>query len=285
VNSSPADIDPPVVQSLAVSLDVQPRQYGPTVNVDVATGARRVQFGFQVTDNLSGLGGWQPFDSFMLRLTGPSGQTQGLVFVTCTLASGNGVNGFWECPITIPAQAETGAWRLTYLRVPDRAGNGGWSAFSDFSPNPSGQLCNPSGACIAPPIVQVTSTGDASPPALQSVNIQSNVADVTTALGITDNISGVNFVRVTYVSTQTTQFQECFASRTSGTPTNGTWGCTITFSSLAARGQWVLQVQVFDLAGNVRIYSRRPTDGFLCYVDPGQSQVCQDFGTTDIILQ
>ncbi|MCC6318750.1 MAG: hypothetical protein IT361_13800 [Gemmatimonadaceae bacterium] len=284
INSAPDDVAPPVVSSLAVSLDVQPRMFAPSVSVDAAAGARIVQFGFLATDNLAGLGNFVPFDFFGFVLLGPSGQTPGFQFVTCTMTSGSSLNGFWECPVLIPAQAEAGVWKLQLLRVPDRAGNGGWSGASDFRDNGNGQLCNPGGNCIPSPTVVVTSTGDARPPDLQTVNIASNGPDVTTTLGVIDNLSGVNFLRVQYWSTQTTQFQECFPARFSGTPTNGTWQCTITFSSLAARGQWVLQVQAIDVAGNIRWYSRRSTDGFLCYVDPGQQQVCQDFGTTDIIL-
>jgi hypothetical protein len=283
VSSSPSDIDQPQLSGLGVSLNVQPRQYGSTVSVDAATGARVVQFGMQATDNLSGLGGYQPFDSFMLQLTGPSGQTQGLLYVTCTLASGTNLNGFFECPMTIPAQAEAGTWRLTTLRVPDRAGNGGWSGYSDWRLN-SGQLCNRFSTCIPAPTVQVTSQGDASPPALQTVSITSGPSTATTTLGFLDNLSGVSSVTVLYRSTQSSQFQTCIATRTTVTPVNGTWACTITFSSLAAPGQWGLELYTFDVAGNPRNYYRRAADGFLCYTDPGQATVCQDFGTTDILL-
>jgi hypothetical protein len=87
------------------------------------------------------------------------------------------------------------------------------------------------------------------------------------------------------MSAVTNQFQECFPSLNAGTPTNGTWSCTITFSQFAARGQWFLSVQAFDLAGNSRFYSRRASDGFLCYFDPNAGTVCQDFGPTDLVLQ
>ena len=175
-------------------------------------------------------------------------------------------------------------WRLITLGVPDRAGNSGFSFYDRYSDNGSGQVCNRMGACLTAPTVVVTSTGDASPPALQTVNIQqTNQQDVTTTLGFLDNLSGVSSVRVTYQSATSTQFQECFASLNGGTTTNGTWRCTITFSSLSALGQWNLGVQVWDVAGNVRTYTRRQSDGFLCYNDPGQAQVCQNFGTTSII--
>ncbi len=285
VNSTPSDIDQPMVNAVEVSLDVQPRQFGPSVSVDAATGARVIQFGLRATDNLSGLGGYQIFDSFMLQLTGPSGQTQGLRYVSCVLTAGTNLDGFWECPMTIPAQAEAGRWELTTLRVPDRAGNGGWNGYSDWRLNGAGQLCNQVGACVTAPLVQVTSQGDAAPPDLQSVTISSAPSTATTTLAFLDNLSGVRSVVVLYRSTQSSQFQSCSAALVNGTSLNGAWECTITFSSLAAPGQWDLELYALDVAGNPRNYFRRPSDGFLCYTDPGQATVCKDFGTTDIVLQ
>ncbi len=285
LNSATPDLNPPALQSFAVSLDVQPRNFAPSVSVDVSSGPRRVWFGFQATDNLTGIGGFQPYDYFWLSFIGPNNQPVEFIG-TCALTLGSNVNGFWECFVDVPAQAQTGTWRLGRLRVPDRVGNGGWSGVSDFTPNGSGQLCNPTGNCVTSPTVQITSTGDGNAPALQSLGIQANQGDVTTTLGITDNISGVSFVRVQYTSAVTTQFQECFPQRTSGTTTNGTWACTITFSPLAARGQWFLNIQVIDVAGNTRLYTRRASDGFLCYFDPSlNTSVCQDFGDTDLVLQ
>jgi hypothetical protein len=249
-------------------------------------GPRQIFFGFQATDDLSGVSDFNFFDKFSVQLTGPSKQTTFLV-VSCTQTQGaTPVSGSCECSVTFPTQAETGVWNITFLRVPDRAGNGGFAGRSDFLPNGMGQLCYPTANCVAVPTVLVISAGDGAPPDLQTVSIVSpGPSDVITTLGITDNLSGVSFVRVRYTSTLTTQFQECFPPLTSGSTTNGIWECTITFSQFAARGQWVLSVQLFDIAGNTRFYSRRASDGFLCYADPGQPLVCQDFGTTDIVLQ
>jgi hypothetical protein len=284
VNSATPDINPPVLQSLGVSLDVQPRSFGSTVAVDAGTGARRVWFGFSATDDLTGLGGFQPFDYFWLALTGPSNQV--LDFIgTCSLTQGTNLSGVWECSVTIPAQAQTGTWRLARLRVPDRAGNGGWSSFSDFLPNGAGQLCKTTGNCVTSPTIQVTSTGDGTAPALETLAVSSTSGQASTTMGLSDNLSGVSFVRVRYNSVLTTQFQECIAPRTLGTSTSGTWACTITFSSLAARGQWTLSLELMDVAGNRRFYSRRASDGFLCYLDTSNVQICKDFGTTDLILQ
>jgi hypothetical protein len=170
--------------------------------------------------------------------------------------------------------------------VPDRAGNGGWSGSSDFRPDGNGQLCNPGGNCVTPPTVQVASAGDGEAPSLASVVIAVNQSDVVTTTLVTDAISGVSFVRVRYSSIETTQFQECFALLEAGTPNAGSWSCTVSFSEFAAKGQWVLSVEVRDVAGNSRFYSRRASDGYLCYFDPDAgTNVCQDFGDTDLILE
>ncbi|NNL30827.1 MAG: hypothetical protein HKO77_07375, partial [Gemmatimonadetes bacterium] len=83
-----------------------------------------------------------------------------------------------------------------------------------------------------------------------------------------------------------TQSQSCFASLDAGNANAGSWSCTITFSEFAALGQWELNVELWDVAGNRRYYFRRSSDGYLCYFDPVTStQVCQDFGDTDLILE
>lgn len=284
VTSGTPDVTPPVLHSLGVSLGIVPQSFGPSVSVDASAGARVVYFGFQATDDLSGVGDHLPFDGFTLHFRGPSNQTQ--VWGGCSLTQGTRLNGFWTCQVHVPAQAEPGTWRLSFLRVPDRAGNGGFSGYSDFTLGGTGQLCNRSANCLPSPTVEVTGAGDGQPPALQTLGIVADEGNVTTTLGITDDVSGTSWVLVTYTSVLTNQYQQCWAGRTAGTATDGTWSCTIAFSQFAARGQWILSLTVWDVAGNSRGYSRRATDGFLCHYDPATlTQVCQDFGDTDLVLQ
>src|SRR5690606_38941042 len=110
--------------------------------------------------------------------------------------------------------------------------------------------------------------GDGEAPLLQSVAIAATNADVHTTLGLTDNLAGATYAIVIYSSVSANQSQNCYASRTAGTPANGTYACQITFSQFAARGQWVLSLQLYDAAGNVRYYNRRASDGYLCYLPP-----------------
>lgn len=283
VNSNPSDLEQPTLHSFEVSLDIQPRGYGSSVLVDASTTWRPIVFGFRATDNLAGVGLAQ-HDLFVIDIRGPSGHYRpGL---TCQLAQGDPLDGFWECPYTMPQGAETGTWRIVRLYVPDRAGNGTHHlAAGVFTPDGSGRLCNPQGNCVAEATVEVVSAGDSDAPRLQSLNIVANSADVTTTMDITDDNTGTIQVVALYRSATSNQFNYCFGARTAGTPLAGTYACTITFSQFAARGQWLLQVEVWDGAGNYRLYYRRASDGFLCYLDPALGETCQSFGDTDLVLQ
>lgn len=285
VVSGNPDLTPPNLVSLEVSHLSTPRTFGPSVSVDASSGPVQVVVGLRANDDLSGLDNQLPFDAIDFDFRGPGGQYQ-RYYGNCQRVSGTALDGFFECRVTVPGQAEPGDWTITSIRVPDRAGNGGFSFYSYFLLDAStGQLCNQTGQCVTSPIVRVVGSGDGQAPSLQALAISAVGRDVTTSLDLTDDLSGVSFVRVRYSSTQTTQYQECFAPRSAGTPTAGTWDCTISFPDFAASGQWVLQLQVRDLAGNERWYYRRATDGFLCYYDQTtQAQICQDFGSTDIIL-
>lgn len=146
--SDPSDTQPPMLSSLEVSLDVQPRIFGSSVSVDAVSMPQPIVFRFEATDNLAGVGLSQPpppffpqfGDIFSLTLRGPSG------FVTteiCTLVAGNTLAGSWECPLTIPQFAAVGTWTVRELWVPDRAGNGNRpsSLGAVWLPDGTGQLC------------------------------------------------------------------------------------------------------------------------------------------------
>jgi hypothetical protein len=284
VNSSPEDITPPIVQSFEVSPDATPRVFGPSVSVAASTQWQRVVFGLQATDDLAGVGGVFRWDRIEFRVIGPSGQDRWTS--DCTLTQGTELSGFWECYLWLPPQSEAGTWVVDWMQVTDRVGNGGSSGRSRFRPDGNGQLCNQEGTCFTPPSVQVLGTGDGEPPSLASVGIALDGSDVVTTTLVLDGLSGVSGVYIRYNSVETTQWQDCSATMTAGTPNAGSWACTISFPVTAARGQWALALWVYDIADNWRYYSRRPSDGFLCYWDPTTSQqICEDFGDTDLILQ
>lgn len=282
VTSSPSDVTPAQVAAFEVSLNTQPRTYGPSVSVDASVSARQIVFRFHVIDALSGAGP-SPNEFFWLQLAGPSGQY--FYFSYCTLVQGTTADGYWECPVTIPQSAEPGTWSIAGAYVTDRVGNNSYYTGRGFR-RIGTQLCDADNSCMTPPTVIVTSAGDAEAPTLQSLAIAATNADVQTALTVTDNLTGTTTVYVSYSSTTANQTQTCYAGRTAGTATNGSYACQVTFSQFAARGQWVLSLQLWDAAGNVRYYYRRASDGYMCHTPTGGgAAVCQDFGTTDLRLQ
>ncbi len=284
VTSTPTDVTPAHVSAFEVSLNTQPRAYASSVSVDASTAFRPLVFRVHVTDALSGAGA-PANDFYYLMLTGPGNQQLG---AGCSLAQGTPADGDWECVLSIPQGAQAGTWRVTYAIFTDRVGNNGYYTGGGFTNRGSStQLCDADGQCITPPTVIVTSTGDGQAPLLQSVSIAATNNDVATTLGITDDIMGVSSVTIRYISqVAPSQYQDCYAPRTAGTATNGSFSCTITFSQFAARGLWSIAVYVWDAAGNFRYYYRRQSDGYLCYNPTGGgAAVCQDFGTTDLRLQ
>ncbi len=285
VVSSPSDVTAPSVLSFQVSADVQPRSFGSSVSVDVGASGKVIIFGVQMTDNLSGVGAPQnQYTGLVVHV--PGGFNYGVI---CHLAQGTNLAGFWECPWYIPQNS--GAMSVVALYPSDRAGNGsGYALGGTYSQQPNGLLCNSANQCLAPPTVQVTSTGDVEAPLLQSVNLSvgsstSTGTPVTGTVNVSDNLTGATNVLISFTSKTSNQSQYCWASRTTGTATNGTWSCTINFSTFAARGQWDLNVSLYDAALNYRNYLRRATDGFMCYFDNASQQVCTDFGTTTLTLQ
>lgn len=280
-----SDIAAPVLTSLQVSLSTEPRAFTNLLTIPPGATQRTLWFGFNAQDNLAGVGNGLFFDVFAVSLRGPNGQSA-FTYPTCTLRTGTSLTGFWECPITLPAQAATGIWRLDLLRVPDRAGNGGWSAYSDYRLNAANRLCNRDAVCVDNPSIEVVGTGDNAAPLLQSFSISRSGAAVTTTLRVTDDISGSASVLVRYRSAETTQSQQCFMTRTTGSVNDGSWSCTITFPSLAATGSWIPTIELRDTAANFRFYTRRAADGFLCYSNPSPfTQVCTNFGDTELILR
>ena len=285
VTSNLPDLNAPVLLSFDVSHDVQPRRYASSITVDAGAATRPVVFRFHATDDLSGIGPHpSSHERFVLVFRGPSGQSQVRTF--CSLAQGTDLDAFWECPVSVPQFAEVGTWQLTRLEVPDHVGNGGRAPVpSRFTPDGNGQLCNPDGNCVTTATVEVTGLGDGEAPVLQSLSLDVVGATVTTTLRATDMLSGTNEAIVQFNSASTDQSELCFGNLTSGTSSDGTWACDITFSEFAARGDWNLSfLTIVDVSGNRRLYTRRAADGFLCYTDSG-GQVCADFGDTVIIVQ
>ncbi|MGD8362914.1 MAG: hypothetical protein PVJ04_15915, partial [Gemmatimonadota bacterium] len=107
VVSDQQDIIPPVLHSLEVSPDIEPRVFGPSVTVDASTGPRRVFFRFEATDEPSGVSSEFSDRGFAWELMGPSNQRLSQsTRVACTLEQGDPEDGTFECRLTIAQHAE-----------------------------------------------------------------------------------------------------------------------------------------------------------------------------------
>lgn len=102
---------------------------------------------------------------------------------------------------------------------------------------------------------------DITGPQLISLSINPNPLDLTAGqtqvtfqMVVTEENSGVRQVGLILSSTTSSQSHVINFGLTSGTRWNGTWRATQTFASTAARGQWTLQIGLFDLAGNLTSY-------------------------------
>jgi trimeric autotransporter adhesin len=80
--------------------------------VDVSASAQTITVTAQLTDNASGVA------RFDFSAKSPNGTTVGCSAVAPL--TGNNLNGSWSCTVTIPAQADPGAWAIT-VKATDRA--------------------------------------------------------------------------------------------------------------------------------------------------------------------
>src|SRR5258708_4244297 len=104
---------------------------------------------------------------------------------------------------------------------------------------------------------------DTTPPVLtsftfspMSVNTTTTSASVTVTMQATDNLSGVGFTDLVFLSPSGAQATNCSGSLVSGTILNGTWQCTAIVQAFSEPGTWTVEyVQVVDNVGLDSFYS------------------------------
>lgn len=223
--------------------------------VNVAAGPQNVTLTLTVTDNLAGVG------LVAVQFRSPSG----LQFAPVNMQylpriTGTALNGTWEGTVPIPQFAEAGTWKLNvYLQ--DSPGN-----FVYLTPANLAALRFPTDLTVtsipdtqAPQITAIR----VSPP---SISVSSGPQNVTIALDISDDISGVDFSPARFVEfrlhvTSPSGGQQQFMPRqrftmTGGSLLAGTWEGAIPIPRYSEPGTWkVSQVRVIDFAGNQRFYN------------------------------
>lgn len=235
-----SDTTPPKLLSLAIS---------PT-SVNVTSAPASVTVTARVTDDLSGA------IAACLSFRSPSfGQStpQSCLF----RISGTALDGIYQGTITIPQSSEAGTWIISYLQLYDSAGNFTVLQTADL------QALN-----FPTELAVLSTTADLQPPQITSltitppsVNVSAGPQNITVRLGLTDNLSGVDFTRflefrVTMRGPSPTQEQYISGrdfTLISGTQLNGVWEATHQFPKDAAAGTWSIASLILnDLAANQR---------------------------------
>ncbi|MFQ5524554.1 MAG: hypothetical protein ACE5F5_13440, partial [Acidimicrobiia bacterium] len=180
---STEDVTAPRATSLLVQ-DEATGTFGMTTSIDVSDTWKRVTFRFAGTDDISGIGTWPPARTYFWY----QGPTNAQLQVFCgprTPVSGSDTNGEWDCTGFWQRYAEDGTWTASVLWVEDNVGN--WRR---YSADGSGNLCDPDGACIAAPTVEVTSVpDDIEPPQVTEVLVSLDEMPRVPSTEVTVNVA------------------------------------------------------------------------------------------------
>jgi general secretion pathway protein D len=253
--TSVPDTTPPTLTSLSIVPS----------SINVSHGPQAVTLSLGLTDAQSGVA--LPCISsclfYSVTLTGPSGdQFLGEAYFNFRRISGTDNAGVWSTTVTFPQYAEAGLWTLTSLAYQDNAGNQAYL-------NSTEQIRS----LGFPVSVNVTSTpSDNVPPVLTGFGISPLAMDtstgpqtITLTLGLTDNLSGVdftsgsmspNFNQTTIEFTSPSGQQTAYVTANpftlnAGTPLNGQWQASIVLPQYSEGGTWTLQFfQLQDTALN-----------------------------------
>src|SRR5437879_2401337 len=88
-----------------------------------------------------------------------------------------------------------------------------------------------------------------------AVNTTRSSATVTVTEQVTDDLSGVRYAVMDFVSPSGNQAANCTLGLISGTNLNGTWQCTVTIPAFSEAGTWsVLYTFAVDNVGNEGYY-------------------------------
>ena len=175
-----------------------------------------------------------------IDLTGPGSQS---LSAPATLDGGTATSGHWSASLTLPEDAEQGAWSIS-IQATDNAGNSIYVS--------SAQLA----AAGFTSGVEQTCAGDTSPPQVEGVSLDPETLNtsggseaVTVDVHATDNLSGVASLQATLSSGG--QSQSAPASlQSGGTKLDGTWQTTITLPRWSQQGTWQLGLTARDQVGN-----------------------------------
>ncbi|HEX6041352.1 MAG TPA: Ig-like domain-containing protein [Longimicrobium sp.] len=182
------------------------------------------------------------------RLSSPSG-TQMVQCDTYAPSAGDAADGTFTCGGLIPAHAEGGAWRVTFLWTEDHAENEraeDWSELQAAGVLAQVHVDSDTPDTEAPDITDVAFSPD---------SIAANGLDSTTvSLRVADAGAGVAGTEAWFRSPAGNHVQYCQATTPSaGTAAAGTFSCRLAVPSGGQPGSWTLEVvRARDGVGNTR---------------------------------
>jgi hypothetical protein len=220
--------------------------------VDISNQSQSIQIKLGLSDDFSGV------NSAGIVFVSPSGK-QGIsntIWPNYDRVSGDALNGVYQKILTLPRFAEVGTWQVRDISFYDNAGNGKYFTRSELT-NPSFDLD-----------FEVTGIGDTVPPELVSiivspeqVDTSNNSANIEVNVQITDNLSGLQYLGIVFVSPSGEQAisNTIWADydRVSGDSLNGVYRKQLSLPQYSENGTWqVRDISFYDNAGNGKYFTR-----------------------------
>jgi subtilisin-like proprotein convertase family protein len=230
------DINPPQLTKFDVISD----------SVVTSNQAQLIQIGLDITDDLSGL------QYASIVFTSPSGRQtiSNTVNGDYDRISGNGLNGIYQKSLTLPRFSETGTWRLRDINLYDKTDKGQSLTSANLTSSAFDLDFEVTGISdtIAPDIVGLTINP-------KQIDISKNSANVEVTVQVTDNLSGLQFFGIIFVSPsgKETLGNTIWADydRVSGDGVNGVYKKTLTLPALSETGTWKIRdISLYDNSNN-----------------------------------
>ncbi len=207
-----------------------------TSPIDTSSSSQLVTIDMNITDDLSGV------KSVLIYLNGPLGNS--IVNGNATKVSGTALNGMYQLKVTAPKKSPKGDLVIEVV-VWDLAGNQ-LKVGNAATVKQTGE-----GDVTAPVLVSTTATSP--------IDTSSSSQLVTIDMNITDDLSGVKSVLI-YLNGPLGQIIETGnATKVSGTALNGMYQLKVTAPKKSPQGDLVIEVVVWDLAGNMSRNDRAAT--------------------------
>ena len=234
------DVTPPALDDFS---------FVPT-DIDISTSNALVQSTFMASDDLSGVG------LVEVTFTSPGSPLELKICSATVPISGTPLAGTFECTIDFPQGSQIGVWTVLQIEVQDFDGNSAIYFSGDLQ------------SAGFPTELTVSQQPDVTPPTLIDFNFtplaidtMSGPATVLAMFDVTDDITGIAWIKVGFISPGSTSIlRGCtsivFNPGGVGAEGGGSFDCEVSFPQFSEAGTWtVVNVEASDIAGNNRSYS------------------------------